>query len=91
VLGVTTEGYKETLNITVGANGASKFWLGMLNYLKDRGLKDVLSFCAEGLVGFKEAITAVYSQTQIQGCVIHMLRNSFRYASCSNLKKQSGI
>ncbi len=90
VLGVTTEGYKEILSITVGANESSKFWLGMLNDLKNRGLKDVLFFCVDGLAGFKEAISAVYPQAQIQRCVIHMLRNSFKYVNYSDLKKFSG-
>ena len=49
VLGVTTEGYKEILSITVGANETSKFWLGMLNDLKNRGVQDVLFFCVDGL------------------------------------------
>ena len=89
VLGVTTEGYKEILSITVGANETSKFWLGMLNDLKNRGLKDVLFFCVDGLAGFKEAISAVYPQSQIQRCVIHMLRNSFKYVNYSDLKKFS--
>ena len=62
VLGVTTEGYKEILSIMVGAHESSKFWLGMLNDLKNRGLKDVLFFCVDGLPGFKEAISAVYPQ-----------------------------
>ena len=86
---VTTEGYKEILSITVGANETSKFWLGMLNDLKNRGLKDVLFFCVDGLAGFKEAISAVYPQSQIQRCVIHMLRNSFKYVNYSDLKKFS--
>ena len=89
VLGVTTEGYKEILSITVGANETSKFWLGMLNDLKNRGLKDVLFFCVDGLAGFKEAISTVYPQAQIQRCVIHMLRNSFKYVSYRDLKKFS--
>ena len=89
VLGVTTEGYKEILSITVGANETSKFWLGMLNDLKNRGLKDVLFFCVDGLAGFKEAISAVYPQAQIQRCVIHMPRNSFKYVNYSDLKKFS--
>lgn len=89
VLGVTTEGYKEILSITVGANETSKFWLGMLNGLKNRGVKDVLSFCVDGLPGFKEAIGAVYPQAQVQRCVIHMLRNSFKYVNYSDLKKSS--
>ena len=60
VLGITVEGYKDILSITVGANESSKFWLGMLNDLKNRGVKDVLFFCVDGLPGFKEAIQAVY-------------------------------
>ena len=78
VLGVTTEGYKEILSITVGANETSKFWLGMLNDLKNRGVKDGLFFCVAGLPGFKDAIQAVYPPAQIQRCVIHMLRNSLK-------------
>ncbi len=66
VLGVTVDGHKEILSITVGANESSKFWLGMLNDLKNRGVKDVLFFCVDGLAGFKEAIGAVYPQAQIQ-------------------------
>lgn len=89
ILGATTEGYKEILSITTGANESSKFWLGMLNDLKNRGLKDVLFFCVDGLSGFKEAISAVYPQAQIQRCVIHMLRNSFKYVNYSDLKKFS--
>ena len=89
VLGVTTEGYKDILSITVGANETSKFWLGMLNDLKNRGLRDVLFFCVDGLAGFKEAISAVYPQAQIQRCVIHMLRNSFKYVNYQDLKKFS--
>ena len=89
VLGVTADGYKEILSITVGANESSKFWLGMLNDLKNRGVKDVLFFCVDGLPGFKEAIQAVYPQAQIQRCVIHMLRNSFQYVNYKDLKKFS--
>ena len=66
VLGVTVDGHKKILSITVGANESSKFWLGMLNDLKNRGGKDVLFFCVDGLAGFKEAIGAVYPQAQIQ-------------------------
>ena len=89
VLGVTTEGYKEILSVTVGANESSKFWMGMLSDLKNRGVQDVLFFCVDGLPGFKEAINAVFPQAQIQRCVIHMLRNSFKYVNYSDLKKFS--
>ena len=89
VLGVTVEGYKDILSITVGANETSKFWLGMLNDLKNRGVKDVFFFCVDGLPGFKDAIQAVFPHAQIQRCVIHMLRNSFKYVNYSDLKKFS--
>ena len=87
VLGVTIDGYKDILSITVGANETSKFWLGMLNDLKNRGVQEVLFFCVDGLPGFKEAIQAVYPQAAIQRCIIHMLRNSFKYINYNDLKK----
>lgn len=89
VMGVTLDGYKDILSITVGANETSKFWLGMLNDLKNRGVKDVLFFCVDGLPGFKEAIQAVFPSAQIQRCVIHMLRNSFKYVNYNDLKRFS--
>lgn len=87
ILGVTLEGKKDILSITIGANESSKFWLGMLNDLKNRGVLDVLFFCVDGLPGFKEAIHAVYPEAEIQRCIIHMLRNSFKYVSYKDLKK----
>lgn len=89
VLGVTLDGIKDILSITIGANESSKFWLGMLNDLKNRGVQDVLFFCVDGLTGFKEAINAVYPKAEVQRCIIHMLRNSFKYVSYKDLKKFS--
>ena len=86
VLGVTLEGNKDILSITIGANESSKFWLGMLNDLKNRGVQDVLFFCVDGLSGFREAIEAVYPYAQTQRCIIHMLRNSFKYVSYKDLR-----
>lgn len=87
VLGVTLEGTKDILSITVGANESSKFWLGILNDLRNRGVKEVLFFCIDGLSGFKEAIHAVFPDSQVQRCVIHMLRNSFKYVSYKDLRQ----
>ncbi len=87
MIGIAADGYKDILGITVGANETSKFWLGMLNDLKNRGIQDVLFFCVDGLAGFREAIVAVYPDAQIQRCVIHTLRNSFKYVNYSELKK----
>ena len=61
----------------------------MLNDLKNRGVQDVLFFCVDGLPGFKEAIRAVYPQSELQRCVSHMLRNSFKYINYNDLKKFS--
>ena len=87
ILGVTLEGTKDILSISIGANETSKFWLGMLNDLKNRGVQDVLFFCVDGLPGFKEAIHAVYPEAEVQRCIIHMLRNSFKYISYKDLKR----
>lgn len=87
VLGVTLDGTKDILSITIGANESSKFWLGMLNDLKNRGVTDVLFFCVDGLSGFKEAINSAYPKAQVQRCIIHMLRNSFKYVSYKDIKR----
>lgn len=86
-LGIDLEGRKEILSINVGANESSKFWMGMLNELKNRGVQDVLFFCVDGLAGFSDAIHAAYPQAEVQRCVIHMLRNSFKYVSYKDLKQ----
>jgi len=87
VLGVTLDGTKDILSINIGANESSKFWLGMLNDLKNRGVQEVLFFCVDGLSGFKEAIHTIYPQAEVQRCIIHMLRNSFKYVSYKDIKK----
>lgn len=89
VLGVTVDGFKDILSVTIGANESSKFWLGVISDLKNRGVEEVLFFCVDGLSGFKEAIQSVYPNALVQRCVIHMLRNSFKYVSYKDLKKFS--
>ena len=86
VLGVNMDGEKDVLGIWVGANESSKFWLGVLNDLHNRGVKNVLVFCVDGLSGFKEAIGAAYPYAKIQRCIIHQLRASTRYISYKDLK-----
>ncbi|MGD6858341.1 IS256 family transposase [Bacillus infantis] len=87
VLGINNEGYKEILGIWVGGNESSKFWLGVLNDLKTRGVKNVNLFCVDGLTGFKEAIEAVYPFAGIQRCIIHQIRSSTKYVSYKHLKE----
>lgn len=86
VLGVNMDGEKDVLGIWVGANESSKFWLSVLNDLKNRGVKDVLIFCVDGLNGFKEAISAVYPFAKIQRCIIHQLRASMKYVPYKDKK-----
>lgn len=79
VIGVNLDGYKEVLGIWIGANESSKFWLSVLNDLKNRGVEDVLIFCVDGLNGFKEAIGATFPFAKIQRCIIHQIRSSMKY------------
>jgi putative transposase len=81
VLGINRDGNKELLGLWIGeaeAEGA-KFWLKVLTDLKNRGLKDILIACCDGLKGFPQAIAAVYPDTQVQLCIVHLIRNSLRY------------
>lgn len=87
VLGVTLEGFKDILGIWIGESESSKFWLGVLNELKNRGVEDVLIFSVDGLTGMKEAITATFPNAEIQRCIIHQLRNSFKYVSYKHRKE----
>jgi len=89
VLGVNLEGLKDILGIWIGENESSKFWLGVLNELKHRGVEDVLIFSVDGLTGLKEAIEAVYPKAEIQRCIIHQLRNTFKFVSYKDLKEFS--
>ena len=70
---------KEVLSITVGDNESSKYWLSVLNELKNRGVKDILIICADGLSGIKEAIAAAFPKTEYQRCIVHQVRNTLKY------------
>jgi putative transposase len=80
-LGVNVYGQKELLGIWVSQNEGAKFWLNVLTEIKNRGVEDILIACVDGLTGFPEAIQAVYPKTQVQLCIVHMIRNSLRYVS----------
>ena len=88
VLGINCEGNKDLLGLWIGeaeAEGA-KFWLRVLTDLKNRGLKDILIACCDGLKGFPQAIEAVYPQTQVQLCIVHLIRNCLRYVPWKDSK-----
>ena len=79
ILGINHEGKKEVLTIQVGENESSKYWLTVLNELKNRGVKDILILCADGLTGIKEAINAAFPKTEYQRCIVHQVRNTLKY------------
>lgn len=87
IIGVNLEGYKDILGVWIGETESSKFWLTVLNDLKNRGIQEVAIFSVDGLTGLKEAIQAVYSDAEIQRCIIHQLRNSFRFVSYKHRKE----
>jgi transposase-like protein len=86
-LGVNFEGKKEVLGLWIAQNEGAKFWMGVLSELKNRGVKDILIACMDGLTGFPEAVRAVYPDTRVQLCIVHMVRNSTRFVSYKDLKK----
>lgn len=86
-LGYNTEGYKEILGMWVGENESSKYWLLVLNQLKERGLEDILIVSTDNLSGFSQAIESVYPKTEIQKCVIHQIRNSTKFVSYRDIKE----
>ncbi len=79
ILGVNREGLKEILGMYIGEKEGAKFWLQVLSDLQNRGIKDILIACIDNLTGFKEAIESIFPQTDVQLCVIHQIRNSFKY------------
>jgi putative transposase len=85
-LGINLEGYKELLGLWIGESEGSKFWLGVLTELQNRGVEDILIACVDGLKGFPEAIETVYPKTQVQLCIIHLVRHSLRYVSWKERK-----
>ncbi len=85
-LGVNLEGKKDLLGLWISETEGAKFWLGVLTELQNRGVQDVLIACVDGLKGFPDAINTVFPQTQIQLCVVHMVRNSLKYVSYKDYK-----
>jgi len=85
-LAITMEGQKELLGLWISQNEGAKFWLGVMTELKNRGLQDILIAAVDGLVGFPDAIAAVFPETEVQLCIVHMVRNSTKYVSWKDRK-----
>lgn len=87
ILGLTEDGMKDVLTLQIGENESSKYWLGVLNELKNRGVEDVMIICADGLTGIKEAISSAFPKTEYQRCIVHMVRNTLKYVYYKDMKK----
>lgn len=85
-LGVNMQGHKELLGLWMSENEGAKFWLSVLTELKTRGVQDILIACMDGLKGFPDAVAAVYPETRIQLCIVHMVRNSLKYVVWKDYK-----
>lgn len=85
-LGVNMDGHKELLGLWLSENEGAKFWLNVLTELQNRGVKDILIACVDGLKGFPDAIVTVFPDTQIQLCIVHMVRNSVKFVSWKDYK-----
>jgi transposase-like protein len=85
-LGVRRDGCKEVLGLWIEQTEGAKFWLRVVTELKNRGVKSILMAVVDGLKGFPEAIQSVFSETQVQGCIVHLLRNSLEFCSWQDRK-----
>ena len=86
VFGINEDGKKEVLTIVIGENESSKYWLSVLNSLKNRGVQDILILCSDGLTGMKDAIATAFPMTEQQRCIVHMVRNTLKYVANKDMK-----
>jgi transposase-like protein len=85
-IGIQLDGVRDVLGMWVGENESAKFWLSVMNSLKNRGVQDILIASVDGLTGFPEAIASVYPKTEVQRCIIHQIRNSTKFVSYKDIK-----
>lgn len=86
ILGITMDGRKDVISLQIGENESAKYWLSVLNDLKNRGVKDIVIICADGLNGIKEAIAAAFPETEYQRCIVHQIRNTLKYVPYKDKK-----
>ncbi len=86
-LGIDLEGHKDIVGIWIGENEGARFWMTIFNELRNRGVKDILIACMDGLKGLPEALKSVYPETEVQLCIVHMIRNSYKFVSSKNQKE----
>ena len=86
VVGINDAGRKEVLTVEIGENESSKYWLGVLNRLKNRGVQDILILCSDGLSGLMEAVAAAFPEAEHQRYIVHMVRNTLKYVAHKDMK-----
>jgi len=86
-MGVTLDGKRDILGIWIGENEGARFWLSVFNELKQRGVRDIFITCIDGLKGVPDAIRSVFPKTEVQLCIVHMIRNSMKHVASSRLKE----
>ena len=86
ILGLNVEGKKELLGLYLSDSEGARYWLNILTDLQNRGVKDILIACIDGLKGFPEAIQSIYPNTEVQLCIVHQIRNSIKYVASKNHK-----
>lgn len=85
-IGIQMDGKKDVLGMWIGENESAKFWLSVMNGIKNRGVEDILIACVDGLTGFTNAIEAVFPKTEVQQCIIHQIRNTTKFVSYKDIK-----
>jgi putative transposase len=85
-IGVNVEGHKEVLGLWISEQEGAKFWMNVITEIKNRGVEDILIACVDGLKGFPEALEAIFPNTEVQLCIVHMIRNSLKYVSWKDRK-----
>ena len=86
MLGINSDGVKDIICLSIGENESAKYWLGVLNELKNRGVQDIMVICADGLSGLKDAIQTAFLKVEHQRCIVHMVRNTLKHVSYKDMK-----
>lgn len=86
MLGINSDGVKDIICLSIGENESAKYWLGVLNELKNRGVQDIMVICADGLPGLKDAIQTAFPKAEHQRCIVHMVRNTLKHVSYKDMK-----
>lgn len=85
-IGIKLNGTREVLGMWIGGNESAKYWLGVLNEIKNRGVEDIMIVSVDGLTGFGDAIHAVFPKAEVQRCIVHQIRYSTKFISYKDLK-----